>query len=278
MSLIQKMKDNTNVTWRWMTGEMKHEFMRVDEGWNIEFITSIDDLWLTHSGTEYEYAYVYRLKASWNPPIKAPDGHRIVSREGRERCAYPKDTNVKWANASFITGEWFDVILDNVWLNSLHIFAVPTDYVFKEDRKSWYVDMKSFFDGDDVAVARFIGNTMDAWVIWEGRAYEVIPNGHYSISDFSCEGEQIEVKEEELPYLIKPEGDWEFRNVQPNKVPCAIHTPYCATRPDRKGTIANICSDENILNGYRWCKPLPKWHDGTALINEQEVKAKVKYD
>jgi len=267
------MKDNTNVTWRWMTGEMKHEFMRVDEGWNIEFITSIDDLWLTHSGTEYEYAYVYRLKASWNPPIKAPDGYRMVSKEDRVRCAYPEDVVVMWHDLN----KW-NCSQDNIgWVNVAR-WAVPTEYVFKEDRKRWYVDMKSSFDGDDVAVARFIGNTMDAWVIWEGKACEVIQKGHCSIADFSRKGEPIEVKEQELPYLVKPEGDWEFRNVQPNKVPCAIHTPYCATRPDRKGTIANICSDENILNGYRWCKSLPKWHDGTALINEQEVKAKVKYE
>jgi len=66
------------------------------------------------------------------PAVEAPAGYRIVSMEDRKRCKYPEDCVVVFER--YIKGT-FCISTDSLgWSSSGLIFAVPSDYVFSEDR------------------------------------------------------------------------------------------------------------------------------------------------
>jgi hypothetical protein len=68
--------------------------------------------------------------------LNPPKGYRIVSMTDRERCEYPTDCKVMykadregcfWVESDDDLG-WNDIVSDD------YCFAVPSDYVFAEDR------------------------------------------------------------------------------------------------------------------------------------------------
>jgi hypothetical protein len=76
----------------------------------------------------------------------------------------------------------------------------------------------------------------------------------------------LEVQESDLPYLEKPEGDWEFRKVEIGEeflntiLECGNYTHHRIS--ERCHFHTNFYS---FLSGYRWCKPrkegFEKWWD-----------------
>ena len=72
---------------------------------------------------------------------------------------------------------------------------------------------------------------------------------------FSIRGTAIEVQESDLPYLKKPEGDWEFRRALIGDL--MIGYLETGADPENAGIYFAIsCGHvDSKLNGYRWCKP-----------------------
>jgi len=68
------------------------------------------------------------------PEVRPPDEYRIVGIGERQKKAFPKDCKVM---CTLPTGAWreFCVADECRWLDWLFSFAVPSDYVFAEDRK-----------------------------------------------------------------------------------------------------------------------------------------------
>jgi hypothetical protein len=72
-------------------------------------------------------------------------------------------------------------------------------------------------------------------------------------------GDLLEVLEIDLPYLKKPEGEWEFR-----KVVVSEDEVFWGVHPDGCVYDCNIITGANVtflkmiqrdLSGYRWCRP-----------------------
>jgi hypothetical protein len=75
------------------------------------------------------------------PAIDPPEGYRIVSMEDRKRCKYPVDCEVKFRHKdSPVFVKSTDSVRWQYPLADLYVFAVPTSYVFAEDRpeERWF--------------------------------------------------------------------------------------------------------------------------------------------
>lgn len=82
----------------------------------------------------------------------------------------------------------------------------------------------------------------------------------------------LEVTEADLPYLRKPEGDWEFRKVEKgdsfyHEVQDMEDYIIAAT-----AVFDNECY-QNFLQGYRWCRPVGKEED--TRLSFEELKQRL---
>ena len=90
------------------------------------------------------------------------------------------------------------------------------------------------------------------------------------ISDSGC---SIEVQESDLPYLEKPDGDWEFREVESSDTEAFFGFQQVTSA---RGNIITGVSDvflnqiQSTLSGRRWCAPrkvdaFESWWDENAV-------------
>lgn len=100
------------------------------------------------------------------------------------------------------------------------------------------------------------------------------------ILDDVVKGKAIEVKEADLPYLKKPEGEWEFRKPD---IEYEYISYFWEDGVSSYGPVIRYESTCSVLDGYRWCRKVgaklaPK---GPTVINdmysEKEIAMRMRY-
>lgn len=222
------------------------------------------------SGPPSEY-FPSRISDNWPPDeeieddtVKAPEGYRIVSMEDRERCEYPEDCEVKWAFYDRLL--WYhseNTLGWDVSDTNKYLFAVPTYYVFAEDRK----DGQWFFN------------------VIEKRASKKSEFTARDYSDFNYH-DWIEITEKQRRYLqTKPEPeegfDWAL------KVPENGDYYLSSYTGDVNEYQEGDTNGSNFLKGIRWVRvPVVKpahnftstvtWHFNGEPFNEQILRNNIK--
>jgi len=133
----QAMVERLKTTWTAFGGLSKEEQKILLDNHNEVMECSFSADWRPFATTFWN-GNVYRLNLDFQlpaPAIEPPEGYRIVSIEDRKRCKYPEYCVVKWLELA--TDPWMNSTDDACWngkdLGSA-VFAVPTYYVFAEDR------------------------------------------------------------------------------------------------------------------------------------------------
>jgi hypothetical protein len=189
---------------------------------------------------------IYRLSPDFQMPIEPPNGYRIVSMNARKRCKYPRDCEVMWYDK--YSTFWMRSTSSCMWgSGDKIIFAVPSGYVFAEDRpkERWYFNCKHPEYGIH------IDSDLEPWSDRFGW---------------------IEITEAEKKYLeTKPEPVEGYEWV--------LKVPNCERWMSMHGEIMDTHDYRPIkINGIHWTlvKKEPEWRDGIALVNGVEIKAKVR--
>jgi len=138
--------------------------------------------------------------------------------------------NVKSLIRLVPSGEWHPMHCDR--LDCGRIYRLRTDFELPKEKKRWFFQLRTY---------RIVSPV--CWIdtlAWTQNVEK---------------GIAIEFKESELPYLKKPEGDWEFRIVEKNDL-------YIIYLGGKQGVESILdCTPvraKQILSGYRWCKPKEK--------------------
>lgn len=133
--IVEKLKQNWDVTMRL---DSVSKLVLFDMNKKDCLVMQGDGTFTRTFGLIFGAGNVYRIAPDYQlpePKIDPPDGYRIVSIEDRKRCKYPADCIVKYQNKVFV-GARFVVSGDaDGWDYKHLLFAVPSDYVFAEDRK-----------------------------------------------------------------------------------------------------------------------------------------------
>jgi hypothetical protein len=195
---------------------------------------------------------IYRLSPDFQMPIEPPNGYRIVSMNARKRCKYPRDCEVMWYDK--YSTFWMRSTSSCMWgSGDKIIFAVPSGYVFAEDRpkERWYFNCKHPEYGIH------IDSDLEPWSDRFGW---------------------IEITEAEKKYLeTKPEPVEGYEWVL--KVPSCGES-YINITKKRFFTMGNQTEGNhfNAINGICWTlvKKEHGWRDGWAQVNGVEIKAKVR--
>ena len=110
---------------------------------------------------------------------------------------------------------------------------------------------------------RYLVSTIDPFcgcvlICTEGKAsvwkdgptsYEAVPS---TSVDELCEGGYwLEIREKDLPYMKKPNGDWEFRKARAGDI---IMTVSVLGDTTQAGTFKAASACTSVLGGYRWCR------------------------
>jgi hypothetical protein len=244
---IEKLKTNEKPA-GFLPEELRIELKRHAEKGNLIVYCGENHGWKPWGWHGIYDTQVYRLSPDFQLPIEPPEGYRIVSPEDRKLYKYPVDCEVMWHSKS--STFWMRSTSSCMWGSVDNIiFAVPSDYIFAEDRpkERWYFNCKHPEYGIH------IDSDLEPWSDRFGW---------------------IGITEAEKKYLeTKPEPvegyDWVL------KVPVKGELFYSMKH---KGVRTAIGRPGININGIRWCC-VPKatgWRDGWAQVNGQEIKAKVR--
>jgi hypothetical protein len=249
------------------------------------------------------------LSPDFELPIVAPTGFEIVPFEKRKLVAFPLDCDVRFSVIS--SGVWRSGSSRGSWLHHDYYFAVPTGYEFAEDRagakREFQASMLSGPCGRQlpqstihpIVEKRLRDHNSADKVQWfalvnHGQVSIMkVVNDHLSpyedhlgnrngeslahIDEYlkiAHDEQTIEVRSQDLDYLRKPDGDWEFRKV--------VEGDTWAQRTDdgiveMPNTFISIGMSA-VLSGYRWCRPRYKTHGlGQFILDTRAAARWVEY-
>jgi len=107
----------------------------------------------------------------------------------------------------------------------------------------------------------------------------VANNAPNALKNLIAYPENFEIPESALPYLERPEGDWEFRQAEVGDSITIAHVTDEGVVHGREDIVVEGYHMHELLNGYRWCRHRKEedkglWVDGSVCIDGKTTKAK----